>query len=83
VPLGTRDLCFAKGDLVRVISHRVCEKHRISPRAIVAIQSISHENRPRYRLEGYSSFLVDESEIELVAYIRNASTRESRGKCVS
>ena len=70
MPLGTKDLSIVEGDLVKVTSQNIREKCLIPPGTIAPILNILPGKKPKYQLEGYSTLYLDESEIELVSYIR-------------
>ena len=69
MPLGTRDLSIIEGDLVKVTSRKLCERHLIPIGTIGRISRIMPGKRPKYQLEGLAAVL-NKSEIELVSYIR-------------
>jgi len=71
MPLGTKDLLIREGDLVKVTSHRMCGNASIPPGTIAPVLNILPGETPTYQLEGYLALYLDESEIELVSYIRN------------
>jgi hypothetical protein len=68
--LGTKDLSIIEGDLVKVTSHKKCEKRSIPTNTIAPVFNILPGKIPKYQLEGFSALYLDESEIELVSYTR-------------
>lgn len=73
MPLGTKDFHIIKGDCVRVISSKRSQGRLIPLGTTARVSYVFKSDRDRFRLVGYRQLTFDESEIELVSYVRKGN----------
>lgn len=74
MPLGTKDFHIIKGDCVKVLSGKRYQGRLILPGTTARVSYVFKSNRDRFRLAGYTELRFDESEIELVSYVRKGKS---------